>query len=108
MTERQQPQPIRIFISSPGDVADERGLARRLIERLRYDPSFRDRAVIEAVTWDSPNAPTPMLAQLTPKEAVNRHLPKPSACDIVVVILWARMGTPLPTKYRKPDGTPYL
>src|SRR4051812_48156300 len=48
-----------------------------------------------------------MLAQLTPQQAVNRHLPKPPACDIAVVILWARMGTPLPPEYRKPDGTPY-
>ena len=33
---------------------------------------------------------------------------KPSECDIVVVIFWSRMGTPLPDDYRKPDGTPYL
>src|SRR3712207_5783125 len=102
--------PLRIFLSSPGDVADDRELARRLIEQqLRRDPSFRHRAVREAVTWNDPDAPTPMLAQLTPQEAVERHLPKPSACDIVVVILWARMGTPLPPeKYLKPDGQPYL
>jgi hypothetical protein len=25
----------------------------------------------------------------------------------VIVILWSRMGTPLPDSYRKPDGTPY-
>ena len=35
-------------------------------------------------------------ATLTPQEAVNRGLPRPSACDCVVVVLWARMGTPLP------------
>jgi hypothetical protein len=63
---------------------------------------------LEAVTWNDPDAPTPMLAQLTPQEAVNRHLPKPSACDIVVVVLWARMGTPLPPEYRKADGEPYF
>jgi hypothetical protein len=44
---------FRIFLSSPSDVADERVLARRLIEQqLRRDPSFRHRAVIEAVTRD--------------------------------------------------------
>ncbi len=100
--------PLRIFLSSPGDVADERAQARRLVERLGHDPSFRHRTRLEAVAWDDPDAPTPMLAQLTPQQAVDHHLPKPSACDIVLVILWARMGTPLPPEYRKPDGEPYL
>jgi hypothetical protein len=100
---------LRIFLSSPSDVADERRLARKLIDhRLRLDPSFRYRAVLEAVTWDDPDAPTPMLAQLPPQQAVDRHLPKPSTCDIVVVILWARMGTPLPPECHKPDGTTYV
>ena len=59
--------PLRIFLSSPGDVADERGQARRLVERLGRDPSFRHKARIEAVAWGDPDAPTPMLAQLTPQ-----------------------------------------
>lgn len=58
--------------------------------------------------WDDPNAPVAMPATLTPQDAVNRGLPKPSQCDVVVVILWAWMGTPLPDTYGKPDGTPYL
>ena len=37
-----------------------------------------------------------MLATLTPQEAVDRGLPKPSPCDAVIVILWSRMGTRLP------------
>src|SRR5215211_2772029 len=96
--------PLRIFISSPDDVADERALARKLIEgRLRRDPSFRHRALLEAVTWDDPDAPTPMLAQLTPQAAVSR----PSECEIVMVILWSRMGTPLPPEIHRPDGRAY-
>jgi hypothetical protein len=49
-----------------------------------------------------------MLANLPPQEAVNSGLPKPSECDFVVVILWSRMGTPLPEEYRKPNGERYL
>ena len=45
---------------------------------------------------------------IEPKKAIKRGLPKPSECDLVVVILWSRMGTPLPTEYTKPDGTSYL
>ena len=45
---------------------------------------------------------------MTPQEAVNQGLGRPADCDITLVILWSRIGTPLPTdKYRKPDGEPY-
>jgi hypothetical protein len=49
-----------------------------------------------------------MPAHLAPQEAVNKGLPKPSECDIVVVILWSRMGTPLAPKFRKQSGEQYL
>ena len=48
-----------------------------------------------------------MPAQLEPVEAINGGLKKPSQCDIVIVIFWARMGTPLSENYRKADGRPY-
>jgi hypothetical protein len=49
-----------------------------------------------------------MEAGLTPQEAIKRGFPKPSQCDLVIVILWSRIGTPLPADYTKPDGTAYL
>jgi hypothetical protein len=108
LSERPRLHQIRVFLSSPGDVAVERKLVREIAEGLSAEPFFRDLAVVAVVSWDDPAAQTPMLAQLTPQEAVNRGRPKPSACDIVVVILWSRMGTPLPDEYRKPDGGRYL
>jgi formylglycine-generating enzyme required for sulfatase activity len=99
---------IRIFLSSPGDVADERRAARLVIERLRTDPLLREQVDLAVVAWDDPDAATPMLATMTPQEAINRGLAKPSDCEIVIVILWARMGTPLPPEYAKADGTRYL
>jgi hypothetical protein len=48
-----------------------------------------------------------MLASKTPQQAIAEGLPKPSECDIVIVIFWSRMGTPLPAEYVKPDGSPY-
>src|SRR3954466_14295209 len=109
MGERPQPQHIRIFLSSPGDVAEERELARRLIkDELPYDPFLRDHFTFDVVSWDDPAAPNPMLATLTPQAAVNRFGPKPSECDVVVVVLWSRLGTHLDLgAFRKPDGTPY-
>ena len=98
---------LRIFLASPGDVVDERALALRVVEQLEYDPLLRGRITLEAVAWDKPGGGTPMLATMTPQEAIDRGLPKPSQCDIVVVIIWSRMGTPLPDSYTKPDGGRY-
>ena len=96
---------IRIFLSSPGDVAEERSLALQVIEHLPHRPAFRDRVTLGPVAWEKPGAGTPMLATMTPQEAINQGLLKPSECDIVVVIFWSRMGTPLPEEYKKPDGS---
>src|SRR4051794_26847413 len=50
-----------------------------------------------------------MPANITPQEAVNRFKCKPSECDIVIVVLWSRLGTHLDvTKFRKPNGEPHL
>jgi hypothetical protein len=103
------PRPIRVFLSSPGDVSKERDLARKIIkEELSVDPFLRGRVALEIVSWDDPFSPTPMLASLTPQQAVDRGLPKPSECDFVIVILWGRFGTPLPDSVRKPSGERYL
>src|SRR5262245_16777739 len=103
------PRNVHVFISSPGDVIEERKLARSLFkESLPVSPWFRDRATFDVVTWDDPEAPTPMPAHLTPQEAINKGLRRPSECDIVVVILWSRMGTPLPEEYQKPDKSRYV
>lgn len=98
---------LRLFLSSPGDVADERALARQVFDRLSYDPLLRGQLMLEVVAWDQAGAGVPMLANLSPQEAIAAGLPKPSECDIVVVIFWSRMGTPLSDEYRKPDGTRY-
>ena len=97
---------VRIFLSSPGDVAAERTQARDLLLGLARGPFVRDRVHIDVVSWDDPHAPAPMDARLTPQQAVDRSLPTPADCDLTVVLLWGRMGTPLTEK--KADGTPYL
>lgn len=99
---------LRIFLSSPGDVFVERGLALEVLSRLQKEQRYDGRVLIEEVFWDDPSAPVPMAAHLTPQEAINQKRPIPSECEIVVVILWSRMGTPLPDVHRKPDGSPYM
>lgn len=103
----QEPRHLRVFLSSPGDVAAERVIARRILSTLPYDPFLRGRITIEIVAWDGPVGSVPMTASVTPQEAINRGLARPSACDMVIVILWRRLGTPLADTYKRPDGTRY-
>jgi HEAT repeat protein len=99
--------PFRIFLSSPGDVADERRLALAVIESLQLDPLLNGRLELQPVAWEQANSRVAMEASLTPQEAINQGLPRPAECDLVLVIFWARMGTPLPNEYTKPDGSGY-
>lgn len=108
-TERPSVPLVRIFLSSPGDVAEERKQARELIDsELMKRPPLSGRLALQVIAWDDPAAPIPMLATETPQESVNATRPRPANCDIVIVILWSRMGTPLPDSILKPDGARYL
>jgi len=90
-------KPIRIFISSPGDVAEERALTKRVIQRLQGE--FSGQAILDPIFWEH----EPLLATKSFQEQIIR----PSETDIVVTILWSRLGTRLPANYTKPDGSRY-
>lgn len=101
--------PIRVFLSSPGDVNAERGKAVAILDDLTHDPQYKDKMDIEIVAWDDPHSDVLMPVTLTPQEAINRGLPRPSQCEVVITIFWGRMGTPLDETAHglKADGTPY-
>lgn len=86
---------LRVFLSSPGDVSSARAVIRDAIEMELAKQRVFENAKLEVVSWDDPFAPLALDAYLTPQQAIDRHLPMPSQCDVVVVILWSRMGTPL-------------
>ena len=88
---------LRVFVSSPGDVAEERILAQRVIERLRGE--FAGRAVIEPIFWEH----EPLVATASFQEQIVR----PSETEVVVSIVWSRLGTRLPTDFTRSDGTTY-
>ena len=99
---------LRIFLCSPSDVPEERHIARDVIRQLQCEPQFRDKVYLEPVAWDEPGAGTPMLATQSPQAAIDAGLPTPADCNVVVVIFWARMGTPLPyPEYKKENSKPY-
>ncbi len=47
---------VRVFLASPGDVEDERQLAREVIDKLRNEFRYKDRIKFETVAWDQPGA----------------------------------------------------
>lgn len=79
---------MRVFISSPGDVTSERRRAALVVQALakEYARFFE----IRLESWDS----EPMLAS----GHFQDNIIPPSETDIVAVILWSRLGTPLPAK----------
>lgn len=99
---------IRVFLASPGDVAGERETVAELLDSLQNSPAWRTKLKFDIVRWEKPGSGAPMLAHMTPQEAIAAGRPKPSGCDIVIVIFWSRMGTPLPESFDvKPDGALY-
>ena len=90
-------EKLRIFVSSPGDVGRERLLSRHVIARLRGE--YGRRVDLEAYFWEH----EPMRGSTD----FTGTIPDPSAFDIVVCILWSRLGSPLNENYRKADGSPY-
>jgi WD40 repeat protein len=90
---------IRIFISSPGDVPTERLRADLVIDQLAQE--YGRHFSLESYRWEH----EPMLASHHFQDAID----PPSAFDIVILILWTRLGTALPERtsvreYRGIDG----
>jgi hypothetical protein len=101
------PLTLRVFLSSPGDVAEERRLAREVMETLEAGHLLRDKVRFDIVAWDDVHAAAPMNGRDTPQASVNRYSGRPADCDLTLVILWSRVGTPLPPDVSRSDGTRY-
>jgi hypothetical protein len=96
---------IRVFLSSPGDVAEERRIAVETLRALEDSPLLRERVNLLVVAWDDPVAAAPLDARETPQASVNRWAGRPADCDLTIVILWSRLGTPLPPALTRVDGS---
>jgi WD40 repeat protein len=92
-------QRLRIFVSSPGDVKAAREIAALTIERLAQD--YARFFTIEPYLWEF----EAMIASGHFQDSIE----PPSAFDVVILILWSRLGTMLPERttvreYRGIDG----
>jgi hypothetical protein len=80
---------VRIFISSPADVRPERLKAEQIVARLDREFAYHFR--VEAMLWER----QPLVAAHHFQD--ERNLTPPRSTDIVVVILWSRLGLDLPS-----------
>ena len=92
-------QGLRIFVSSPGDVTAPREIAALTIERLAQD--YARFLSIEPYLWE--------FEAMVASGHFQDSIEPPSAFDVVVLILWSRLGTHLPERtavreYRGLDG----
>ncbi len=89
---------VKIFVSSPVDVAPERGRVQAVTAKLNrdYDGTVR----FDTVLWED--------HFYKADRSFQPQIQRPDACDILVSIFWTRVGTELPTDFaRMPNGKPY-
>ncbi len=94
-------KPLRIFISSPGDVTEERDKARQVVEELAR--RYAEHARLETLFWED----LPLGADASFQDGIDLVLNDEQGVDIAVFIIWSRLGTPLGSKLLRPDGTSY-
>src|ERR1700693_1479748 len=97
MDSEKSRSKLRIFVSSPGDVAEERALTGRVIKRLQDE--FSPQCDLEPIFWEH----EPLLAT----DNFQTQIFRASETDIVICILWSRLGTRLPSSFTRTDGSPY-
>ena len=114
---------IKVFVSSPGDVQAERTIAERLIRAIaeelgipisvQYSNLLRDSEPIESqIISGEPESGELILCpyfweyqRFSPELGYQDQIPNTSRFDLVISILWSRLGTKLHSRFRMPDGT---
>lgn len=97
-----EPLPtIRIFISSPGDVAEERDRAKQVIEGLQR--RYSQRFYLKPVLWEE----LALQADMSFQQGIDRMLSAEHGIDIAVFILWSRLGSPVGPRGVNEDGMEY-
>jgi WD40 repeat protein/tetratricopeptide (TPR) repeat protein len=114
---------IRVFVSSPGDVRTERTIADRLIrmtaEELGIPVSVQYSNLLrDAQSGESPDRSIePELSDLilcpyfweyqrfSPELGYQDQMPNTAQFDLVICILWSRLGTKLHPRFEMPDGS---
>src|SRR5215470_3882440 len=89
---------IGVFVSSPGDVAPERGRVQAVVAKLNRE--YQGLVRFETVLWEE--------RLYRADQTFQSQIPESVACDIVVSVFWTRIGTELPPGFPvMANGRPY-
>ena len=105
--EKPPLRKINVFISSPGDVSEERHIVKRVIERCNRVHSIAERYVLRPLAYEE-SAPAEVGQR--PQIIVDRHMMNAGSSDLFICIFGHRMGTPVTleeTGERFQSGTEY-
>ncbi len=95
---RERTPRLKIFVSSPGDVNEERQVVRDLV--LRLNQELTGQVYLVPMFWED--------EPLRASETFQTQLDSPINSDIFIGIFWSRLGQPLPDHIKRKDGTQYL
>jgi eukaryotic-like serine/threonine-protein kinase len=89
---------VTIFVSSPKDVAPDRGRVQAVAAKVNRE--YEGLVRFETVLWEE--------HFYTADKSFQPQIPEAVASDIVVSIFWTRIGTELPAEFpRMENGKPY-
>ncbi len=89
---------VHVFVSSPIDVAPERGRVQAVAAKLNR--AYDGLLTFETLLWEE--------RFYKADKSFQPQITEPAACDIVISIFWTRIGSELPADFpRMPDGRPY-
>lgn len=80
---------IEVFVSSPSDLVDERGIITEVCEEVSRDRGRRDGFVLEPIKWETHSRPS---VGKDPQAVISQQIG--DDYDIYIGILGSRFGTP--------------
>jgi WD40 repeat protein/tetratricopeptide (TPR) repeat protein len=114
---------IRVFVSSPGDVRAERTIADRLVRMtaeelgipvsVQYSNLLRDAELPESPNSSIEPGTSELILcpyfweyqRFSPELGYQDQIPNTAQFDLVICILWSRLGTKLHPRFQMPDGS---
>jgi len=89
---------LKLFVSSPGDLLPERDAVQRVVARINGD--YLGVVHIEAIRWEEKS--------YSARAGFQSQIIEATSCDLVIAMLYQRMGTPLPIEVaRRDDGSAF-
>ena len=89
---------LKLFVSSPGDLLPEREAVQRVVARINGD--YLGVVHFEVIRWEEKS--------YSARAGFQSQIVEASSCELVIAMLYQRMGTPLPVEVaQRADGSAF-